>query len=141
MLQIFEPTPPQGGVAYKVKKRLIYSLALLTLRVESGDREVYCCFSLSWKVGAFPQCFVGVLTFLYRSSGSFAYVHLAFDTLACKQVACKTVITRSRDDVAMKKVMKEVEILGNLDHVSGHVQSSSRKFSKKFSLMSTECSM
>lgn len=55
------------------------------------------------------------------ASGSFAFVHVAFDTLSCKQVACKTVIAKSRDDAAMKKVMKEVEILGNLNHVSSHL--------------------
>jgi len=51
-------------------------------------------------------------------SGSFATVHLAFDRVNYRQVACKTIKTKKEREV--NKVYKEVEILTGLDHV-GHL--------------------
>lgn len=50
-------------------------------------------------------------------SGSFATVHLAFDRVNYRQVACKTIKTKKEREV--NKVYKEVGILAGLDHV-GH---------------------
>lgn len=47
-------------------------------------------------------------------TGSFATVHLAIDTIAYRQVACKTIKRKSHDKI--EKVMKEVDILIALDH-------------------------
>ncbi|KAI0778409.1 kinase-like protein [Trametes elegans] len=47
-------------------------------------------------------------------SGSFATVHLAMDTTAFKQVACKCIKRRGSDK--LEKVKKEVDILLNLSH-------------------------
>ncbi|KZT02399.1 kinase-like protein, partial [Laetiporus sulphureus 93-53] len=47
-------------------------------------------------------------------SGSFATVHLAMDTTAFRQAACKTIKRKSKDKV--EKVMKEVDILIALNH-------------------------
>lgn len=55
---------------------------------------------------------------LFACSGSFASVHLAFDTYAHRQVACKTVITKVKYKSELQKVMKEVNILQSLRHVS-----------------------
>ena len=44
-------------------------------------------------------------------------MHLAFDTVAQKQVACKTIIARGRDRKDMQNLMKEVNILRGLLHV------------------------
>ena len=49
-------------------------------------------------------------------SGSFAQVHLAMDTSAFKQVACKCIRRKSSDKI--EKIRKEVDILLNLTHVS-----------------------
>lgn len=48
-------------------------------------------------------------------SGSFATVHLAFDPMNHKQVACKSIKTKR--DHEIKTVMKEVRILMTLKHV------------------------
>lgn len=42
-------------------------------------------------------------------------MHLAMDTSASRQVACKTIKRKSKDKV--DKVMKEVDILISLNHV------------------------
>ncbi|EJF66900.1 kinase-like protein [Dichomitus squalens LYAD-421 SS1] len=47
-------------------------------------------------------------------SGSFAEVHLAMDTSAFKQVACKCIKRKSSDKI--EKIRKEVDILLNLSH-------------------------
>ncbi|KAF9650552.1 kinase-like protein [Thelephora ganbajun] len=47
-------------------------------------------------------------------SGSFATVHLAFDRMNYRQVACKTIKTKKEREV--NKVFKEVGILTGLDH-------------------------
>ncbi|PIL31727.1 transporter [Ganoderma sinense ZZ0214-1] len=47
-------------------------------------------------------------------SGSFAQVHLAMDTSAFKQVACKCIKRKSSDKI--EKIRKEVDILLNLTH-------------------------
>ncbi|KII94186.1 hypothetical protein PLICRDRAFT_153616 [Plicaturopsis crispa FD-325 SS-3] len=47
-------------------------------------------------------------------SGSFATVHLAIDTTAQRQVACKTIKSKKESDTG--KVMKEAKILMMLDH-------------------------
>ncbi|KAI0734662.1 kinase-like protein [Fomitopsis betulina] len=47
-------------------------------------------------------------------TGSFATVHLAMDTSASRQVACKTIKRKSKDKV--DKVMKEVDILISMSH-------------------------
>ena len=44
-------------------------------------------------------------------------MHLAFDTVAQKQVACKTIIARGKDRKDMQNLMKEVNILRGLQHV------------------------
>ena len=49
-------------------------------------------------------------------TGSFATVHLAFDPMNHKQVACKSIRTRRQHEI--KQVMKEVRILMTLKHVS-----------------------
>ena len=49
-------------------------------------------------------------------SGSFATVHLAMDSTAFKQVACKSIRRKINDKI--DKVRKEVDILLNLSHVS-----------------------
>ncbi|PAV22156.1 kinase [Pyrrhoderma noxium] len=48
-------------------------------------------------------------------SGSFASVHLSFDSLSFKQVACKTIVARPRKG-DLQKVMSEVNILRGLRH-------------------------
>lgn len=48
-------------------------------------------------------------------SGSFAQVHLAMDTSAFKQVACKCIKRKNSDKI--EKIRKEVDILLNLTHV------------------------
>ena len=48
-------------------------------------------------------------------SGSFAMVHLAMDTSAFKQVACKCIKRKPGDKI--EKIKKEVDILLNLSHV------------------------
>ncbi|KAI8990495.1 kinase-like protein [Trametes punicea] len=55
-----------------------------------------------------------VVTSHCLGSGSFATVHLAMDTTAFKQVACKCIKRRSSDK--MDKMKKEVDILLNLSH-------------------------
>ncbi|EMD41943.1 hypothetical protein CERSUDRAFT_147367 [Gelatoporia subvermispora B] len=55
-----------------------------------------------------------VVTSHCLGSGSFATVHLAMDTSAYRQVACKSIKRKSRDTV--DKVMKEVNILISLNH-------------------------
>jgi meiosis-specific serine/threonine-protein kinase MEK1 len=57
-----------------------------------------------------------VLTSHCLGSGSFATVHLAVDTAAHRQVACKSIRTKKEGDLA--KVMKEYTILMALHHVS-----------------------
>ncbi|EIN14068.1 kinase-like protein [Punctularia strigosozonata HHB-11173 SS5] len=47
-------------------------------------------------------------------SGSYATVNLAIDTNKYRQVACKTIRTKTEDD--LKKVQKEVQILMKLHH-------------------------
>lgn len=47
-------------------------------------------------------------------SGSFATVHLAVDIVQHRQVACKVIKTRKRDE--MKKICAEATILMSLDH-------------------------
>jgi len=66
----------------------------------------------------YKNLFVGEYTIMSHclGSGTFASVHLAVDSSAHKQVACKTIITKSRDKADMQKVMKEVNILRGLDH-------------------------
>ncbi|TDL28212.1 kinase-like protein, partial [Rickenella mellea] len=49
-------------------------------------------------------------------SGTFATVHLAIDTEGHRQIACKTIMTKSNDKQEMHKVMKEVQIMRGLDH-------------------------
>ena len=58
------------------------------------------------------------MTNQHYASGTFASVHLAMDSSAYKQVACKTIITKSKEKSDMQKVMKEVKILRGLDHVN-----------------------
>ena len=48
-------------------------------------------------------------------SGSFAQVHLAMDTSAFKQVACKCIKRKSSDKI--EKIRKEVDILLDISHV------------------------
>ncbi|KAL1951464.1 hypothetical protein VTO73DRAFT_613 [Trametes versicolor] len=55
-----------------------------------------------------------VVTSHCLGSGSFATVHLAMDTTAFKQVACKCIKRRGSDK--LDKVKKEVDILLNLQH-------------------------
>ncbi|KAI0673365.1 kinase-like protein [Trametes maxima] len=55
-----------------------------------------------------------VVTSHCLGSGSFATVHLAMDTTAFKQVACKCIKRRSSDK--LEKTKKEVDILLNLSH-------------------------
>ncbi|OJT02724.1 Meiosis-specific serine/threonine-protein kinase mek1 [Trametes pubescens] len=55
-----------------------------------------------------------VVTSHCLGSGSFATVHLAMDTTAFKQVACKCIKRRGSDK--LDKVKKEVDILLNLTH-------------------------
>lgn len=52
-------------------------------------------------------------------TGSFATVHLAFDPINHKQVACKSIKTKRECEI--KLVMKEVRILMTLKHVRGSV--------------------
>lgn len=56
-----------------------------------------------------------VVTSHCLGSGSYATVNLAIDTNKYRQVACKTIRTKTEDD--MKKVQKEVQILMKLHHV------------------------
>lgn len=56
-----------------------------------------------------------VVTSHCLGSGSFATVHLAMDTTAFKQVACKCIKRRSSGK--LDKIKKEVDILLNLSHV------------------------
>ncbi|KAI0361379.1 kinase-like protein [Trametes cingulata] len=56
-----------------------------------------------------------VVTSHCLGSGSFATVHLAMDTTAFKQVACKCIKRRGSDK--LDKIKKEVDILLNLSHV------------------------
>src|ERR1700722_3595148 len=51
-------------------------------------------------------------------SGSFATVHLAVDTMAHRQVACKSIKTTTQEDMARN--MKEFKILLALHHVRFH---------------------
>ncbi|KAI0328178.1 kinase-like protein [Cubamyces sp. BRFM 1775] len=55
-----------------------------------------------------------VVTSHCLGSGSFATVHLAMDTTAFKQVACKCIKRRANDK--LDKIKKEVDILLNLSH-------------------------
>ncbi|KAI0375231.1 kinase-like protein [Pilatotrama ljubarskyi] len=55
-----------------------------------------------------------VVTSHCLGSGSFATVHLAMDTTAFKQVACKCIKRRNSDK--LDKIKKEVDILLNLSH-------------------------
>lgn len=59
-------------------------------------------------------------------SGSFATVHLAMDTSAFKQVACKCIKRKSNDKIG--KIKKEVDILLTLSHVCGTSSSVYRGF-------------
>lgn len=50
--------------------------------------------------------------------GSFATVHLAIDTRAHRQVACKVLTLRNiRNKHDMEQIKKEIDILAALDHV------------------------
>ncbi|KAF9020315.1 kinase-like protein [Hymenopellis radicata] len=55
-----------------------------------------------------------LLTSQCLGEGSFAKVHLAFDTVNLRQIACKIIRTKRKKDVA--PVAKEIKILKNLDH-------------------------
>ena len=64
---------------------------------------------------------IGPTIYLYPKSGSFASVHLSFDSLSFKQVACKTIVARPRKG-DLQKVMSEVNILRGLRPVSLSLQ-------------------
>ncbi|OCB87851.1 kinase-like protein [Sanghuangporus baumii] len=49
-------------------------------------------------------------------NGSYASVHLAFDAVSFRQVACKTIISKCRGKDDMQKAIKEVNILKKLKH-------------------------
>jgi serine/threonine protein kinase len=53
-----------------------------------------------------------VITSHTLGSGHFATVHLGFDAVKQRQVACKTIKTSK-----VAQIMKEVKILGTLNHV------------------------
>ena len=55
---------------------------------------------------------VYVITSHTLGSGHFATVHLGFDAVKQRQVACKTIKVSK-----VAEVMKEVNILGGLNHV------------------------
>ena len=93
---IFEPTPPIE-TAQKV-------LALIS----SANAPLTCRGKTIGKYTVTSHCL---------GSGSFATVHLAFDRVNYRQVACKTIKTKKEREV--NKVYKEVGILTGLDHV-GH---------------------
>ena len=73
---------------------------------------------MSHCLGRWVACWVSTVLKSFPCSGSFASVHLAFDSHACRQVACKTVVTKVKFKSEMQKVMKEVNILRSLRHVS-----------------------
>ena len=93
---IFEPTPPIE-TAQKVLASSPTTNTLLTCRDKTIGKYTVTSHCLG--------------------SGSFATVHLAFDQVNYRQVACKTIKTKKEREV--NKVYKEVGILTGLDHV-GH---------------------
>lgn len=93
---IFDPTP-SSQVSYKVRTHRCFHLLEQTLNREYFQR-----------MGNYT------LTSHCLGSGSFATVHLAVDTFQHRQVACKVIKTRKRDE--MKKICAEATILMGLDH-------------------------
>ena len=93
-MHIFEPTPPTE-IAHKVSS-LIFPVYIPLM----GDKAI-------GKYSVTSHCL---------GSGSFATVHLAFDQVNHRQVACKAIKTKREHEV--NKVHREVGILTGLDHVS-----------------------
>ena len=52
-------------------------------------------------------------------SGTFATVHLAIDTVEHRQVACKVLKPRNKDELV--SVRKEAKLLKTLSHVTAHL--------------------
>ncbi|EJD03702.1 kinase-like protein [Fomitiporia mediterranea MF3/22] len=81
-------------------------------------REHVNIFEQTPPQGVYKNLEIGYYTIMSHclGSGSYASVHLAFDTLSSRQVACKTIITKSRRKEDMQKAKKEVNILRGLKH-------------------------
>lgn len=93
---IFDPTPPQHP-SHKVISHCIFAC--------SSNSNIFLK-----RIGDY------VVTSNCLGSGSFATVHLAVDTSAHRQVACKSIKMKKESDI--DKVMKEVRVLLVLNHVS-----------------------
>ncbi|KAH8119940.1 kinase-like protein [Phellopilus nigrolimitatus] len=88
------------------------------VHVKKEPRERMNIFEPTPPQGTYKNLRVGAYTVMSHclGSGSFASVHLAFDSLASRQVACKTIIARTNEKGEIQKIMKEVNILRGLKH-------------------------
>ncbi|KAI5124159.1 hypothetical protein M0805_000968 [Coniferiporia weirii] len=98
--------------------RIPYSQSFKCVHSLKEPREKLNIFDPTPPQGMYRDLRVGKYTVVSHclGSGSFASVHLAFDAVASKQVACKTIITKAKGKLEMQKLLKEVNILRDLDH-------------------------
>ncbi|KAL5495005.1 hypothetical protein ACEPAI_467 [Sanghuangporus weigelae] len=88
------------------------------IHVLKEPREKSNIFEPTPPQSAYKNLSVGKYTIMSHclGSGSYASVHLAFDAVSFRQVACKTIITKCRGKDDMQKAIKEVNILKKLKH-------------------------
>ncbi|KAL5519218.1 hypothetical protein ACEPAH_901 [Sanghuangporus vaninii] len=88
------------------------------IHILKEPREKSNIFEPTPPQSAYKNLNVGKYTIISHclGSGSYASVHLAFDTVSFRQVACKTIITKCRGKDDMQKAIKEVNILKKLKH-------------------------